>query len=337
MKVYEGLSSIDDSMRGAVLTVGNFDGVHLGHQRILRTSHALAHVSSAKVVAMTFEPHPLAVLRPDRAPRRLTPCDEKLRQLAQAGADAVVKLKADRETLSLSAEDFVRQVLVRQIHPSYIVEGHDFGFGHNRQGNIDTLWALSPKGGFQVHVVEPYRITLGPREHVIVSSTVIRDCLSRGEIEQAAACLGRPYALVGDVVHGEGQGTHLGYPTINLEVAEGQLIPGEGVYAGIAELGVARSRAGKQGTYDLAAPVRGHDAATVSLAAISLGHRPTLGGKKLVIEAFVLDKSGDWYGEHARLDFVKRVRDQRKFASRAELTDQIARDVEYVRRVVSLG
>jgi riboflavin kinase / FMN adenylyltransferase len=331
VKVFDDLSSIDDSLRGAVLTVGNFDGVHLGHQRILRTAHALAHVSSAKVVAMTFEPHPVAILRPDRAPPRLTPYHEKLRQLVHAGADAVVRLKADREMLALSAEDFVRNVLIRRIHPSYLVEGHDFRFGHNRLGDLDTLRALSPKGGFQVHAVEPYRVTLGDREHVIVSSTVIRECLSRGEVEHAATCLGRPYALVGDVVHGEGVGTHLGYPTINLGVAEGQLIPAEGVYAGTSELGASH------GPPEASSPGRPSDAPMMSIAAISIGHRPTLGGGKLVVEAFLLDHSGDWYGRHARLCVVKRLRDQRVFSSRTELTDQIARDVETVRKVVSLA
>jgi riboflavin kinase/FMN adenylyltransferase len=345
VKVYEGLSSIDDSMRGAVLTVGNFDGVHLGHLRILRTAHALAQVSSAKVLAMTFEPHPLAVLRPDRAPPRLTPWEEKVRQLAHAGADAVVKLTADHEMLSLSAEDFVRQVLVRRIHPSYIVEGHDFGFGHNRRGNIDLLLAMSPKGGFQVHVAEPYRLSLAGREHVIVSSTLIRECISRGEIEHAGACLGRPYTLVGRIIHGEGEGTKLGYPTINLGVAEGQILPAEGVYAGVVELRAAQERGSParesdesgQGTYEVAAPSSSRDAGTVSLAAISIGYRRTLGGKGLVVEAFVLDRSGDWYGQNARLDVVKRLRDQRKFASREELTDQIGKDVETVRRIVSIG
>jgi riboflavin kinase/FMN adenylyltransferase len=172
VRVYEDLPSIDDDLRGAVLTVGNFDGVHLGHQRILRTARALAQVWSAKVVAMTFEPHPLAVLKPGHAPARLTPWEEKLRQLVSAGADAVVRLKTDGGLLALSAEDFVRQVLVRRIHPSYLVEGLGFGFGRGRQGNIDTLWALSPKGGFQVRVVEPYCLTIGEREHAVVSSTL---------------------------------------------------------------------------------------------------------------------------------------------------------------------
>lgn len=328
MKVYEDLSAIDNEMRGAVLAVGNFDGVHLGHQRILRTAHALAQVSSGKVLAMTFEPHPLAILRPDCAPPRLTPWNEKLRQLIRVGVDAVVCLRAGPEMLSLSAEDFVRQVLVRRIHPSYIVEGPDFGFGRNRQGDIDTLRALSPKGGFQVHVVEPYRLTIGQHEHVIVSSTLIRECVSKGKAEHAAACLGRSYALVGRVVHGEGQGHKLGFPTINLEVAAEQLIPAEGVYAGIAELYVAKPQRpdGAGGSLPVVA----------SPAAVSIGHRPTLGGGTLVVEAFLLDKAGDWYGDEVRLGLAARVRDQRKFDDRQSLTEQIARDVEAVRKLVTI-
>ena len=129
LKVYEGIDSIDDAMRGAVLSVGNFDGVHLGHQRILRTAHALAQVSSAAVMVMTFEPHPFAALHPDRSPPRLTPWPEKLRQLERAGAHVVVRLKAEAAILSLSPEEFVREILIKRIHPSYIVEGPDFVTG----------------------------------------------------------------------------------------------------------------------------------------------------------------------------------------------------------------
>jgi riboflavin kinase/FMN adenylyltransferase len=310
LDVYNTPSSIDGSLRGAVLAVGNFDGVHLGHQRILRTSHALAQVSSAKVIAMTFEPHPLAVLRPDKAPAKLTPWPEKLRLLERAGADAVVRLSADQATLSLSAEDFVRRVLVEQIHPSYIVEGPNFGFGRGRQGGIDTLEAMSAKGGFQVHIVEPYRLKLGDKL-VVVSSTLVRECVQSGRAEDAAACLGRPFALIGEVVHGAGEGHKLGYPTINLNVG-GQLVPAEGVYAGIAEVN------GVHGA-----------------CAISIGRRPTLGGRDLTIEAFLLDEHGDWYGAGARLKLVKRLRDQRKFVDREALVEQIAADVKATRAAVS--
>ncbi|MCG8408721.1 MAG: bifunctional riboflavin kinase/FAD synthetase [Phycisphaerales bacterium] len=310
MRVFDDVSSVDPALRGAILTVGNFDGVHLGHQRILRTARALAKVSSAAVIAMTFEPHPIVLLRPQEAPARLTPWEEKVSQLTKAGADAVVRLKTDWPLLSLSAEDFVREILVKRIHPSYIVEGPNFGFGRGRQGNTDTLRHLSPKGGYQVHVVEPYHLSLND-EQIVVSSTVVRRCLESGEVAKAAACLGRPYTLIGKVVPGAGAGKKLGYPTINLDVGE-QLVPAEGVYGGIAELP------------DLHAT-----------AAVSIGHRPTLGGTSLVVEAFVLDESADWYGQTVRLCFLDFVRTQRKFESREALTDQIAKDIETVRRIAA--
>ncbi len=309
MRVYRGIASIDDHLRGAVLTVGNFDGVHLGHQRILRTAHALARVSSAAVVAMTFEPHPIRVLRPDQAPPRLTPWEEKLHQLEKAGADAVIRLDTDWPLLSLSAEDFVREVLIKRIHPSYIVEGPNFAFGRGRAGNAQTLEALSPKGGYQVRVVEPYRLHLTDGRQVTVSSTTVRELLAAGKVDDAAACLGRPYALVGTVIHGAGAGRKLGFPTINLDVGE-QLVPAEGVYAGMAEV------AGLQ-----------------SPAAISIGKRPTLGGGKLAIEAFVLDEAGDWYAETARIEVVEYLREQRKFDGLEALARQIAEDVQRVRAI----
>lgn len=307
MKVCSDITALDDGLRGAVLTVGNFDGVHLGHQRILRTARALATVSKANVVAMTFEPHPLAVLTPDRAPARLTPWAEKIRLLESAGADAVIRLESDKSLLTMPAEEFVREILVSRIHPSYIVEGSNFGFGRGRKGNVDLLRSLSPKGGFQFHLVESYRLHVESGDHVTVSSTVVRKLLQSGAVGDAAACLGRPFALVGEIVSGDAAGRHLGFPTVNLKVGE-QMIPAEGVYAGTAQLAGWRAR-----------------------AAISIGRRPTLSGRALVIEAFVLDRTGDWYGEAARLELVGRLRDQIKFESREALAEQIARDVEAVR------
>lgn len=311
MKIYHGIESIDDALRGAALAVGNFDGVHLGHQRILRTAHALARVSSASVLAMTFEPHPLAVLRPEQAPQRLTLWDEKVRQLEAAGADAVVRLDVDRSVLSLSAEDFVREVLIKRVHPSYIVEGPNFGFGRGRTGDVALLGRMSARGGFQLRVVEPYAPTLSDGKPAVVSSTLIRECLTAGRVEDAATCLGRPYCLIGSVARGAGAGKKLGFPTINLDVSD-QLVPADGVYAGRVAVDGMRGR-----------------------AAISIGHRPTLGGTSRVIEAFVLDAAGDWYGKTARLDLAKRLRDQIKFSDANALTEQIAKDVEAVRAAVA--
>ena len=312
VRIFDGVESIDPVLRGAVLSVGNFDGVHLGHQRILRTARALAHVSSAAVIAMTFEPHPVELLRPAQAPKRLTLWEEKARHLTDVGADAIVRLKTDWSLLSMSAEDFVRDILVKRIHPSYIVEGPNFGFGRGRTGNADTLRQLSPKGGFQVHVVEPFQVHYpGDVEAMVVSSTTVRQLLAAGDVARAAACLGRPYTLIGGVVRGAGEGKNLGYPTINLEVG-GQLVPGEGVYAGWAE-------------------VRGDR----HIAAISIGTRPTLGGSSLAIEAFLLGGSGDYYGEVARVDVIAFLREQRRFESPEALSEQIRRDVEGVRRTMA--
>lgn len=312
MQVFEGVDSIDPALRGAVLTVGNFDGVHLGHQRILRTARALAHVSSAAVIAMTFEPHPVELLRPEHAPRRLTLWDEKVPQLSAAGADAVVRLETDWPLLTLTAEEFVRDILVKRIHPSYIVEGPNFGFGRGRKGDVETLRLLSPKGGFQVHIVEPYQAHLpGDASPTVVSSTTARRLLSAGDVALAALCLGRPYAMVGTVIRGAGDGRTLGYPTINLDVGA-QLVPAEGVYAGMAE-------------------VEGRRLA----AAASIGTRATMGGTALAVEAFLIDDGvGDCYGRLARLELVERIRDQRKFDSPFLLKEQIGRDVEAVLRIV---
>lgn len=334
MRVYRGIASIDDALRGAVLTVGNFDGVHLGHQRILRTAHGLARVSNGRMVAMTFEPHPVNVLRPEEAAPRLTPWEEKLALLESCGAEAVIRLETDWPLLSLSAEDFVREVLVKRIHPSYLVEGPNFGFGRDRTGDIETLRRLSDRGGYQVHVVEPYRLhgaaaarigeVMGTADAasgaVVVSSTVVRRLLAAGAVDLAAVCLGRPYALAGLVVHGAGAGRKMGYPTINLDVGS-QLIPAEGVYAGSAVV------AGLQ-----------------CAAAISIGRRPTLtaqaqraglvGEAPLVVEAFILDETGDWYAERARLEFAARLRDQRRFESREALTAQISEDIQRVREIM---
>jgi riboflavin kinase/FMN adenylyltransferase len=312
VKVFDGVASVDPSFRGAVLTVGNFDGVHLGHQRILRTARALAHVSSAAVIAMTFEPHPLTLLSPNRASARLSLWEEKASQLIHAGADAIVRLHTDRTLLSLTAQEFIREILVQRIHPSYIIEGPNFGFGRGRRGNVETLSEASAKGGFQVRVVEPYMLHLdNDKKPTVVSSTVVRQCLLAGNVTAAAACLGRPYTLIGRVVHGAGAGRQLGYPTINLDVGE-QLVPAEGVYAGRVEIRGARKT-----------------------AAVSIGHRPTLGGTALAVEAFLLDESADLYDCEARLDVLEFVRVQKKFNNPGELSEQIAADVEAVRRIAA--
>ncbi len=294
-----------EALHGGVVSVGNFDGVHLGHRAIIDAMKVLSR--QKPVVAVTFEPHPTEVLRPVLAPRRLTPWSEKHRQLAAAGVDAVVRLKAEPALFALEPEAFVADVLVKHLRPTWIVEGGDFGFGRARRGNVELLESLAPWHGYGVQIVPPVNISHREGGPTRVSSTKIREFVSQGSIDMAAALLGRCYALSGEVVKGAGAGRSLGYPTINLAVGN-QVIPGEGVYAGWGEIDGARYR-----------------------AAISVGTRSTLGGDKLAIEAFLLDAAGDWYGGEARLELHARLRDQRKFANVDELTQQIGRDVAAVR------
>lgn len=297
-----------EALRGCVVSVGNFDGVHLGHRAIIDAMKSLA--GRTRVVAVTFEPHPTEVLRPEFAPKRLTPWSEKLRQLASAGVDVVVRLKAEPALFALEPEAFVAEVLVKYLRPTRIVEGGDFGFGRARRGNVELLKTLAKQHGYDLQIVPPVNILLRECGPTRVSSTRIREFVSQGAIDAAAALLGRPYALVGEVVRGAGAGRSLGYPTINLDVGN-QVVPAEGVYAGYGEIDGQRYQ-----------------------AAISVGTRSTLRGANLAIEAFFLDASGDWYGNDARLELHARLRGQETFASVDALVEQIGRDVAAVRRLM---
>jgi len=289
-----------------VLTVGNFDGVHLAHQQLIAFARSLTN-GTGPVVVLTFEPHPLTVVAPGRAPARLTLPDEKLKLLKAAGTDVTVIARSDPALLGLEAEKFVDDILVARFHPRHIVEGPSFGFGRGRRGNPDLLRALAASHGCEVHIVEPVRVQIGGGEAVMVSSSLIRQLLSSGRVHEAAICLGRPYALLGDVIHGHGRGKPLGFPTANLTTHE-QLIPGEGVYAGRARM-------------------EGH----VRPAAISIGRNPTFGGGELNVEAFVLDWDGDLYGLRLSIEFERFLRPQLRFDSPAALREQIERDVAAVR------
>jgi riboflavin kinase/FMN adenylyltransferase len=313
LEIIRDLASVGPHLRGGVVTIGNFDGVHLGHARLLRRCQERA--AGRPVVAMTFEPHPVVLLAPQRAPKRLAPPREKLALLAACGATATVVLETDRTLLGTSAEDFVTTFLVQPLRPVCVVEGPTFGFGAGRRGTVDTLRGLGRRLGFEVEVVAPEEVDLdGGRGRRPVSSSLVRELLASGDVERVARCLGRPYGLTGVVVAGSGVGRTLGFPTINLDAGEQQL-PADAVYAG---------RAARRGPGEPAS----------SAAAISIGTRPTFGGTARVVEAFLLDDEGRPEGADVRLDFLARLRDQRKFDSPTALAQQIGRDVETVRRIV---
>lgn len=288
------------------LAIGVFDGVHLGHRALIAQLVRGARRDQARAVAATFEPLPIQVLAPGAPASALSDVNDRVRLLRAAGADAVVAFHFDEAFAKLRADEFVDRVRgageVRRI-----VVGPDFHFGRRAEGDCDKLRERGKRDGFTVDVVTPIEI-----DGAIVSSTRIRNLLLAGDVEAAARLLGRAYSLRGRVVHGAKRGRALGFPTINLSLPKERLLPRDGIYAMSAEMGEGRFQ-----------------------AAASLGVRPTFGGGERVLEAYLLDFSGDVYGEEVEVAFAKRLRDEIAFASPAELATQIARDVEETKRALT--
>lgn len=283
------------------VAIGVFDGVHVGHQALVRGLVERARAARGTALACTFDPPPIEVLAPGAPPSRLSEIDERALLLEGLGATSVV-FHCTTEFLDLPPEEFARRLKdagdIREV-----CVGEDFQFGKDRGGNVDTLRRL----GFPVNVAAP--ITVDGR---IVSSTRIRNALIAGDVDDAARLLGRPYRVTGSVVHGDQRGRALGFPTVNLAVAQHRLLPRDGIYAMWCEVEGRRVP-----------------------AAASLGVRPTFGGGERRLEAFLLDWTGDVYGERVAADFVKRLRDELRFASAAELAEQIAKDVAETRKALN--
>jgi riboflavin kinase/FMN adenylyltransferase len=273
------------------------------------------------LVAMTFEPHPVAILHPDRAPGVLTPLEVKMDLLAQYGVDCLIVLKGSRELLDLTPEDFVGRFLVENIRPSAVVEGSDFNFGAARAGTTYTLRKLAESNGFEVVVVEPREIRLSTGQSVRVSSTMVRYMLESGHVADAAAALGRPYRLIEEIIPGRGIGKKLGFPTLNMKKPR-QVIPAEGVYAGFVRVG---KTVNDILAFEEAMP-----------AAYSIGQARTYGDEfPLLIEAHLLNEhSRHAPGEFMAMDFIKRIRSQHKFKTPEDLSRQIAKDCEEAKRIL---
>ena len=315
MKTIAADNELDSIAPAGVLTIGNFDGVHLGHQQIMARAARFAAERGVKLTAMTFEPHPIAVLRPDLTPGVLTPLPLKAHLLATHGADYLYVAKASRELLGLSPEDFVRRFITENIHPAVVIEGHDFSFGAKRAGNVDVLAQLGHKLGFEVVVAEPELIDLPHTPGVRVSSTVIREALQSGRVDEAAAALGRPYRLMGPIVPGKGKGRQLGFPTANLQPLP-QIVPDQGVYVGYAEIADSLDQL-------CASTQRRH-------AVFSIGQTETFGqDQPLLLEAHLLKNNlGPLTDKYLAMDFIKKLRDQRKFNSESDLANQIEKDCQ---------
>jgi riboflavin kinase/FMN adenylyltransferase len=315
MRVLKQMSEFGQVREGCVLTIGNFDGVHVGHQEICRTACRIARDRGTEMAVMTFEPHPVAVLYPDKAPGVLTPLPLKLHLLQNYADNCIIVLEYNLELLHLSPEAFVDEFLMAAVKPSVIVEGDDFHFGAGRAGDVRTLEALGRAKGFEVTVVPAKQIELATGQTLRVSSTIIRYMLEGGHVAEAAVALSRPYRLMGPVVSGWGRGRKLGFPTLNMSMPN-QILPAEGVYAGFVEIAATQQ--------ELLQEHKGIP------AVFSIGQARTFGEQHpLLIEAHLLAENvGDMTGRWLAMDFVQRLRSQHKFGSPQELATQIGRDCE---------
>ena len=321
MKILRAISDFEKIKKGCVLSIGNFDGVHLGHQEILAAAKRIAQERAAELVAMTFEPHPVAILHPDRAPGMLTPLELKTHLLAECGVDALIVLEDSRRLLNLSPGNFASRFIVDNMQPGVVVEGDDFNFGLHRAGNIDTLRELGSQRGFEVCVIGPKEIKLSTGQTVRVSSTLIRYMLESGHVADAAAALGRPYRLIEKIIPGRGIGKKLGFPTLNMKKPT-QVIPAEGVYSGFVKIG--------QTIEDVLASEEKIP------AVYSIGQARTYGEEfPLLIEAHLLiENVGDLIGKYMAMDFIQRLRSQHKFKTPEDLSKQIAKDCEKAKQLL---
>ena len=313
MEVLETLEQFAASSKGGSLSIGNFDGLHVGHQQLIAEAAELAKSVSAPAVVLTLHPHPMRILSPEKMPEPICRLDDKLTWLEQAGADIVVIEPTTLDILRLGPAQFIDQLVLKYIQPRWIVEGQSFRFGRDRTGDVNLLQQLGQDRNFQLRILPPVQADLGSDGEFTVSSSLIRELLRAGLVAQAAHCLGRPHLITGIVSRGSGRGRTLGLPTANVDRID-QLTPAEGVYAG---------RAWIQG--------KCHP------AAISVGTAVTFDHGERLVEAILLDFDGDIYDQEIRLDFYQHLRRQRRFPSPDELAQQIKADCQAVRKFLADG
>ena len=303
-----------------MVTIGVYDGVHLGHRALIGRVQTMAGELDAASAVVTFDRHPATVVRPDSAPKLLTDLAQRLELLASTGLDYAVVIPFDEERAQESAGDFVREVLVDCLRARAVVVGHDFHFGHGRAGNVPLLQRMGAEFGFDVLGISRVGDGDADGEGNVVSSTRIRRALAGGDVAAAAALLGRPHEVRGVVVRGDQRGRDLGFPTANVAVPADVLLPADGIYAGWYERPDAAGR-------------------SVHPTAISVGRRPTFydDAEASLLEAYLLDFDGDLYGEEARVRFVARLRGEVKFDSVDALVAQMARDVDATRTALLRG
>jgi riboflavin kinase/FMN adenylyltransferase len=305
MELIRGIHNLKPRHRGCVATIGNYDGLHLGHRQVLRQLKEQAAADGLPSLVMSFEPTPLEFFCGENAPARLSTFREKVEQFREIGIDRFFCVHFTWEVAEMSPEQFIRALLVGGIDVRHLVVGDDFRFGRDRSGNFDTLLASGRSYGFEVVDTPSFSVN-GMR----VSSTVVRDALGRGDLELAEQMLGRRYSMSGRVIRGDQLGRQLGYPTANMRVHR-QKSPLKGVYAvRVSGLGEVRD------------------------AMASLGTRPTVDGREMRLEVHIFDFDEDIYGSHLRVEFVARLRDEQRFDSVELMAEQLARDARSARDIL---
>jgi len=300
MELIRGLHNLRPSHNGCVATIGNFDGVHLGHQAVIGQLAEEGQALGLPTLVMLFEPQPLEYFEPDYIPARLTRFREKLRALSRYAVDRVLVVRFNAEFAALTAENFIRRILVESLGVRYLVLGDDFHFGYKRRGNFEMLQAAGREFGFKVINMHTFNID-GQR----VSSTRIREALAAGDLAAAEKLLGRPYRMSGRVAHGDKRGRTIGIPTANIHLHR-KVTPVSGVYV-VEMFGVKGE------------PVDG---------VANVGTRPTVGGTRTLLEVHLLDFDQDIYGCHVNIDFLHKLRDEQRYDSFEALKERIFLDID---------
>ena len=320
MQLVRGRSAIAATLgrelRRPAIAIGNFDGVHRGHQALIATARRLAASNGGEVMALTFDPHPARLLAPALAPPLITSLERRAELLGEAGADVVVLEPFTHEFAAVQAEAFVSEVLQRDLRPASVVVGYDFSFGRGRRGDTAMLETLGAQHGFAVSIVRRVAV-----HGITCSSTKVREFVLEGRVEGAEVLLGRPFEITGEVVRGAGRGRGIGFPTANIR-PEGDLVPKPGIYACRARI--------------LDGAPGGGDVALTRMAALSIGTNPTfVSAGKVSVEAYLLDHEGDLYGKRLRLEVLTRLRDEQRFESVDALVAQIHADVARTRELLA--
>ncbi len=305
MEVCRALDKLKGKFKNPAITLGNFDGVHLGHQRIFK--HLLKRASDigGEALVFTFDPHPAKVLRPELSPSLITPIPEKLKLMKTFGINAVILTDFTKEFAAIHPSTFVEDVLIHALGSKLVVVGHDFSFGKGKEGTIDYLKVLGERHNIQVEIVKAFKVN-----GKIVSSTAIRELIHSGNMTEAAKLLGRQYSIEGNVIQGSGRGKQLGFPTANIK-HYGELIPKDGVYA-------------------IKVLTGGEEKPGIS----NIGLRPTFRETERSVEIHIFDFKKDIYNEDIKVTFIERIREERDFSGPAELTQQIRKDIVIAKKIL---